>query len=412
MYAGPVLLVEPLPGAATAAVGAWIRRGSAHEDDAVAGITHLLEHLLLRRCGARTPEAIAELIDSLGGAVDAFTTREACAVTAHVPAERLDEALGLILDAVFAPRFAPEDVELERKVVAAEFDLVQDSPAETAAENALRACWGEHPLARPVLGRREVVQNLQVADLARHHGRHFTTDNLLMVVAGPVQEERIATRLSTLPGGGAPPRALAPLAWQPGVVVEERDGLEQIYANLVFPGLGATHPDILVLGVLHQLLGGGASSRLFRELRERLGLVYEIATSIYAATGGGVLDLTFSAPVRNVEACWDGIFTVLGEVGAGGVSEGEVELARRALIAGVTLGSEGTDALMEANAGEFMARGRRFDPRRVRRELEAVTREQVRALAARVVRLDLVAGAVCGPRAGVRLPATLAQRVA
>jgi len=412
MHAGPVLLVEPLPGAATAAVGAWIRRGSAHEDDVVAGITHLLEHLLLRRCGARTPEAIAELIDSLGGAVDAFTTREACAVTAHIPAERFDEALGLILDAVFALRLEPEDVELERKVVAAEFDLVQDSPAETAAENALRACWGEHPLARPVLGRREVVQNLQVADLARHHGRHFTADNLLMVVAGPVQEERIATRLSTLPGGGVPPRALAPLTWHPGVVVEERDSLEQIYANLVFPGLGATHPDILVLGVLHQLLGGGASSRLFRELRERLGLVYEIATSIYAATGGGVLDLTFSAPVRNAEACWDGIFTVLGEVGAGGVSEGEVELARRALIAGVTLGSEGSDALMEANAGEFLARGRRFDPRRVRRELEAVTSEQVRALAARVVRLDLVAGAVCGPRAGVRLPAMLAQRVA
>jgi predicted Zn-dependent peptidase len=411
MQAGPVLLVEPLPGATTA-VGAWIRCGSAHEDATTAGITHLIEHLLLRRCGARTPEAIAELIDSLGGAVDAFTTREACAVTAHVPAERFEEAFNLILDAVFTPRLASEDVELERRVVAAEFDLVQDSPAETAAENALRACWGDHPLARPVLGRREIVQGLAAADLARHHACHFTADNLVMVVAGPVDEERIAARLAALPAGGAPPRALSPLVWQPGVVVEERDGLEQIYANLVFPGLSATDPDILVLGVLHQLLGGGASSRLFRELRERLGLVYEIATSIYASSGGGVLELTFSAPVRNVEACWDGICAVLGEVGAGGVSESEVELAQRALIAGVTLGSDGADALMEANAGEFLARGRRFDPRRVRRELEAVTLAQVRALAARVVRLDRVAGAVCGPQAGVRLPGTLAQRVA
>ncbi|OYV99918.1 MAG: hypothetical protein B7Z61_13880, partial [Acidobacteria bacterium 37-71-11] len=93
MESPPTIFVHVLPGSATAAVGAWVRSGSAHEDAAAAGITHLLEHLLLRRSGERTPEAIAELIDSLGGAVDAFTTREACAVTAHVPAERFDEAL-------------------------------------------------------------------------------------------------------------------------------------------------------------------------------------------------------------------------------------------------------------------------------------------------------------------------------
>ena len=103
MGAGPTLLVEAMPHAETVAVGGWVRGGSAHEAGEVAGITHLLEHLLLRRCGERTPEEISELIDSLGGAVDAFTTREACAVTAHVPAERFDEALELVLDALFRP---------------------------------------------------------------------------------------------------------------------------------------------------------------------------------------------------------------------------------------------------------------------------------------------------------------------
>ena len=119
METGPTVFVHELPDAATAAVGAWMRIGSAHESVDLAGVTHLLEHLLLRRCGDRTPEGIAQLTDSLGGAVDAFTTREVCAVTAHVPAERFDEAFELVLDAVFRPRLLPDEVELERRVVAA-----------------------------------------------------------------------------------------------------------------------------------------------------------------------------------------------------------------------------------------------------------------------------------------------------
>jgi len=412
MEGGPTLLVEAIPHAETVAVGAWVRSGSAHEAGEVAGITHLLEHLLLRRCGDWTPQEIAELIDSLGGAVDAFTTREACAVTAHVPADRFDEALELVLDAVFRPGLKPDEVELERRVVAAEFDLIQDSPIEVAAEQALAACWGDHPLARPVLGRRDVVERLGATDLARFHRERFTADNLLLVAVGPVDEGRIRERLARLPGQAARPVGLKPPTWRSGVLVAERDGLEQLYANLVFPALPSGHPEILTLGVLHQLLGGGAASRLFRELRDRLGLVYDVGTSVYTTVVTGVLEVTFSAPARQAEACWEAVLRVLEQVGAGEIGDDEVMLARRALSAGIVLGSEGTDALMEAHAGEFLARGRRFDAASVRRELDLVSPERVRTLAAQVVRLDAIAGAVCGPRAGLRLPGALARRVA
>ena len=412
METGPTVFVHELPDAATAAVGAWMRIGSAHESVDLAGVTHLLEHLLLRRCGDRTPEGIAQLTDSLGGAVDAFTTREVCAVTAHVPAERFDEAFELVLDAVFRPRLLPDKVELERRVVAAEFVLIQDSPGEMAAEKALAACWGDHPLARPVLGRREVVERLEASDLERYHNAHFTPANLLVVAVGPVVKGEIAKRLGldSVSGGRAEP--LVPPRWSPGVLVEERDGLEQLYANLVLPGLRADDPDIFTLGVLHQLLGGGASSRLFRELRDRLGLVYDVGSSIYAAAVAGVLEVTFSAPARQTEACWDAVFRVLGEVAAGRITDDEVELARRALASGVVLGAEGSDALMEAHAGELLAHGRPFDGALTRRRLDEVTPERVRSLADRVIRIDAVAGAVCGPEAELRLPAGLSQRVA
>ena len=408
----PAIFVHALPGSPTAAVGAWVRSGSAHEDAGEAGVTHLLEHLLLRRCGERTPEAIAELIDSLGGAVDAFTTHEACAVTAHVPAERFAEALDLVLDAVFRPRLRADEVELERRVVAAEFDLVQDSPAEVVAEHALAACWGDHPLARPVLGRREVVERLGAGDLELFHRARFTPANLLLVALGPVDEALIRRRVAGLDRPGAPPPPLAAPHWRRGVTVEERDGLEQVYANLVLPALAAGDPEAFALGVLNQLLGGGASSRLFRELRDRLGLVYDVGSSVFEAGAAGVLEVTFSAPVRQIGACWDAAFGVLGDVAAGRISDAEVHLARQALAAGVVLGAEGTDALLEAHAAELMARSRPFDAAAIRRELEEVTPERVRALAAKVVHLEALAGAVCGPAAGLRLPEVVSRRVA
>ncbi len=404
MTGAPVILHETAPGA-TAAVGVWVRCGSADEPADLAGVTHLLEHLLLRRCGERTPEAIAELTDSLGGSVDAFTTREVCAVTAHVPVERLEEAAELVLDAVLRPVVRADELELERSVVGAEFDLIQDSPAEVVAELALQACWVDHPLARPVLGRREVVERLGVSDLLRFHRARFGPGNHLLVVVTPpgVPLPRALARSGArnLRAGRV---AHLPPAWRPGVLVEERDGIEQMYANLVLPGLPADHPEVYTLGVLHQLLGGGASSRLFRELRDRLGLVYEISTSVYAAAPAGVLEIMFSAPTRQAATCWEALLGVLAEVGAGAVTEREVELARQALLAGVVLGAEGADALMEAHAGEWLARHRRFDAAVVCRELEAITPERVRALARATVRLESLAGAVCGPRDGIVLP--------
>jgi predicted Zn-dependent peptidase len=412
MASGPVVIVEPLPGAASVAVGAWMRGGSANEPADLAGITHLLEHMLLRRTANRSPRSIAELIDSVGGGVDAFTTRETCAISAHVPAARFDETTDLILDAMFRPTFHREDLEVERNVIAAEFEMVQDSPGEIAAENALMACWDGHALARPVLGRRAVVRRLSTADLRRFHGQRFVAERLLLVAVGPVDESALERRVAALPHGAWQPRPLAAPGWRPGISVEERDGLEQVYVNLVLPALPAGHPESVTLAVLEQLLGEGNSSRLFRDLRDRLGLVYDVGAAAYSTSLAGVLEVTFSCPARQAQACWNAVLRVLEDVGTGAISEREVALAREALLAGVVLATEGTDALLDAHAGEFLARGRRFDAAELRREIEAVSLDRVKELAREVVRMDALAGAVCGPRGAGRIPADVSVRVA
>ena len=182
--------------------------------------------------------------------------------------------------------------------------------------------------------------------------------------------------------------------------------------NLVLPGLPSGDPDGFALGVLHHLLGAGNSSRLFRELRDRRGLVYDVESAVFSTSIAGVLEVTFSAPVRQLPACWDAVAGVLGEVAAGRIEAHEVELARQALAAGVVLGTEGCDALMEAHAGEQLSRGRRFDRSRILAELEGVTTEHVRALARRLVRLESLAGAVCGPDEGVIVPSWVPRRAA
>ncbi len=407
----PVVIVEPM-ASPTAAVGVWVRSGSAHEPPHLAGATHLLEHLLLRRCGQRTPEAIAELVDSLGGDVNAYTTREACAVVAHVPENRRSEALDLVLDAVFHPTFTDEDVRLEQRVVAAEFDLYRDSPAETAAEKALEACWGDHPLARPILGDPAVVGSLSREVLRAFHAAHFGRDRAVVVAVGPWDEAELSARLGEKPAAANGEVTLSAPCWRAHLEVVERSSLEQVYVHGVFPGLPEDSPELPVLEVLNQLLGGGTASRLFRTLRDRLGLVYEVGSSVLAARGAGALEVGFSAPAERGQQAWEALLAVLEEVAAGRFEAREVELAKQALAASIALGAAAPDSLMEAHAGEYLSRGRRFSQREVEAEIRRVSPGEVRELAARVLNLDLLAGAVVGPPGRAGVPALLARRVA
>ncbi len=411
MGAGSAVIVERVP-TATAAVGVWMQVGSAVEPGEQAGITHLVEHLLLRRCGARTPEAIAQLIDSLGGQVDAFTTREVCAVTAHVPSNRKEEALALLLDAVFAPRFVPEDVAIEKGVVAAEFEVIQDSPAEVAAEKALMACWGAHPLARPVLGFRETVANLQCEHLQSFHRRFFGQQHALLVAVGDWEEPQLERLWTSLPKAEESVKTLEAPAFVPRLEVEERAGLEQVYVHLTFPGLAARDVRLPTLAVLDQLLGSGNSSRLFRELRDRLGLVYEVQSSLYATAAAGVLEVSFAAPASRATRAWDAFLGVLEAVSRGHIAPWEVDLAKQALCASVVLGTSSPDALLEAHAGEFLARGRRFSGGRVEEEIKAVRLEDVQKMASQLLSLEWLAGAVCGPPGGLGIPESLLAKVA
>jgi len=375
----------------------WIVRGSAHDPHETAGATHLVEHLTLRSCGGRDRRELALDIDRLGGEVDAWTSSELMGININTTVDALDEALDLLMDAILAPTFAPEDVELELRVTGAELELMADDPAERVEEALLRAAWGDHPLARPVIGTRETLARLSPEVLQRHHAQLVRPGGMLAAVVGDVDAARIASRVSRLPLGSPPqPPALPSLRWQGSHLDLNREGTDQVHARLAFEALPVGDRRVVDLLVLNHILGDGAASRLFQRLREQEGLTYDVWSGPVLRHLGGLLEVGWAcAPA----AFPDALRLVREELGmlADNLRPDQVAAAKEGLLRGFEMDLESPGGRCALDVGEFLERGRRFDPERARTELAGVGIDDVRQMAREVLRLDRMASAVCGP---------------
>ena len=386
-----------MSGRRTVAAGVWIIRGSAHDPHEIAGATHLVEHLTLRSCGGRDRRELALDIDRLGGEVDAWTSSELMGISINTTVDALDEALDLLMDAILAPTFAPEDVALELRVTEAELELMADDPAERVEEALLRAAWGDHPLARPVIGTKQTLARLSAEVLERHHASLVQPGGMLAAVVGDVDPARIDSKLSRLPLGSPPqPPVLPALVWQGAHLDLNREGTDQVHARLAFEALPVGDRRVVDLLVLNHILGDGAASRLFQRLREQEGLTYDIWSGPVLRHLGGLLEIGWAcAPA----AFSDSLKLVREELGllAGNLRPDEVAAAKEGLLRGFEMDMESPGGRCALDVGEVLERGRRFDPERARTELMGVTIDDVRQMAGEVLLLDRMATAVCGP---------------
>jgi predicted Zn-dependent peptidase len=392
------LLVRTLPGRRTVSAAVWLVHGSAHDPESLAGATHLVEHLTLRRCGAFDRASLARLVDRLGGDVDAWTAAEAMCLSIETTRDALADALALLVDAVLTPTFDRDDVELERRVTLAELELMRDDPADQVEEAVLHAAWGRHPLARPVIGTARSLRRLTPAALRRHHTDLVRSGGMLAAVAGDVDQDDVAAGLSRLPLTEPPAaRPLPSLSWHGDHLAIHREGSDQVHARLVFPAVAAGDPRLPALTVLNRMLGVGASSRLFQRLREEEGLTYDIWSGLVLRSLGGLVEVGWaSAP-----SVFPDVLRVVREEVlklTADLSEDEVEVAREGLVRGLIMDAEDPSGLAGLEAGEVLDRGRRFDLERSLAEVRSVTRDEVAALARELLSLERMASAVCGPK--------------
>lgn len=393
----PALLLQRMPGRETVAAGVWITRGSAHDPQPIAGATHLVEHLTLRACGPHDRRSLALAVDRLGGEVDAWTSSELMGVSINTTVDAIEEALDLLVDAVLSPTFERDDVELERRVTRAEIELVADDPAERVGEALLQAAWGEHPLARPVIGTIETLEAISPKILKKHHAELVRPGGMVAALAGDVDPGVVAERLARLPLGLEPEAPeLPPLGWRGGHQDLSREGTDQVHARLAFEALAVSDPRVPALVVLNRTLGDGAASRLFQRLREDEGLTYDIWSAPVAWRPGGFLEVGWACSPPAFPDSWRLVLEELERISSD-IRKDEVEVAKEGLLRGLRMDMESPAARCSLDVGEVLERGRRFDPVVACRELEAVTRDDVRRLAAAILRTDRRASAVCGP---------------
>ena len=403
------IVTEELPHAGSVAAGLYLMRGSRDETLEQAGLSHLLEHLLFKgtraepgRRQGRSLRSIAEEIDRLGGALDAWTQIETTGFELEVLPESLDRALDLLCDLVGRPALDQAELKREVEVVREEIRGVEDDPDELLEELWFAWSFPEHPLGRPILGTEAQLDQRDAAGIrsfweARHRG-----GCLLACVAGRLEHEAVVARLSDglghLPAGAPEPGPAAP-EQRRGVVVTRREHLEQAHLIFSMPGLPEADPRQPALELLAVVLGDGNASRLWQRVREEEGLAYDISvsTSDYRDTGRFLVE-TSAAPdrLRPILAL---VHEELADLASRGPNRDELERVREHLRTGLVLAWEGAGAHLDALADDCLVHGRVISLSEHLERLEGVTQAQVHELAAELFTDERRGMVVLGPSA-------------
>ena len=397
---GVRIALDPMPSLATASVGVWVRVGARWEEARENGIAHLFEHMAFKGAGPRDARQFAEDIENVGGAMNAATGYERTSYYGRVLGEHAPFALDLIADILFAPHWQPDELEKEKGVVAQERGEAFDQADDRVFELHQAALYADQALGRPILGEEASLANVDVAALTRFRDLHMTPDRLVISIAGAYDQERILELAENRFGGlkpGAAPSAAPARALKGGI--SEIRKLEQAHLVLSWPAPSAADDGLFAARILSEIFGGGMASRLFQEVREQRGLVYAIDSFLDAIEDDGRLMVYAGCAAKNAKQVADIVTEQLAALAAHGPTPQEMSRAKAVTSAQLLMGLETPSGRAEWRAGQVFLRDRLLDVSEVRAKLEAVTADDVRALAARAL-AGPVCAALVGPKAG------------
>ncbi|HKJ88784.1 MAG TPA: pitrilysin family protein [Gammaproteobacteria bacterium] len=375
---GVRVVVRREPGHPAAALGIWVENGSRFEAPGESGLAHLLEHMVFKGTRELSVRGLAEAMDRFGSEVDAWTGRELTAYTLEVLREDAAEALHLLAGMVARPAFPAEELERERRVVAAEAAMVREDPEAWLLDDLVSEAWPHHPAGTPVLGDPEVIGAAGRETLADYHRRHYTGGRILVAVAGDVDPASILAQceaeLGSLPPGERPAEEAPRFAPGGGL---RRGPAEQAHLALCAPAPARTDEDRFAAGVANHLLGGSVTSRLFRELREERGLAYTVYSELDTLRDCGLWAAYLACPPEEWERAGELVGDILDRRVAEGFDAAEVERARHSLRSGFLRSGETLEQRLAQDVGDLLYH-QRLVPRQERLErLEAVGPREV-----------------------------------
>lgn len=384
LKSGARVVTEKIPGFRSVAVGLWIGAGSRFEKEEDAGISHMIEHVLFKGTKNRTAKQIAESIESLGGQLNAFTSKEYTCYYARVLDEHLPIAVDVLLDMYFSSLFKTEDIEREKKVILEEIKMYEDTPDEIIHDLFSQTIWDGHPLGRPVLGTIQSVSELTREKILDYFNKHYNPSNLVIAFAGNICHEHALSLVEEAFQEISPAGAefeTEPPQHKSGYKVIVKP-LEQVQLCLGVPAVSQFDERIYALQILNNILGGGASSRLFQKIREERGLVYSVYSYYTAFRDSGLFVVYAGTNPNNLSEVIELISQEIDKIAKEGITEPELDKTKEQIKGSLLIASESVIHRMHRLGKCELFHRRLITPEEILKKISLVTTDDVQKLAA------------------------------
>jgi predicted Zn-dependent peptidase len=403
---GLTIITEEMEHIRSVCIGIWVKTGSRDEDKQWNGISHFVEHMVFKGTEHRTAEEIARQVDSIGGNIDAFTAKECVSFSIKVLDEHLPIALDVLSDLVLNPVFASDDIVRERGVILEEIKMDEDSPDYLVHEIFTQNFWKDHPLGRPILGTRDTVKGFEREPVADFYRQRFVPGNVIVTAAGHLNHDHFVelvgkhfANMQPMSNGfhSAPPKIV------PKIILRNKKSLEQVQICVGVPSYPITHEKRHSSYILNTLLGGGMSSRLFQNIRERQGLAYAIYSDLNPYRDTGCLSVYAGTSRTSATKVVESVVSEFRDLKSAEVPADELRRAKDQLKGSLMLSLESSTARMSNLARQEMYFDQFYGLDELIAKIESVTTEELWNLSHQFFQTENIAVTILGNLNGLKL---------
>ena len=393
------IVTESMPYVRSVSLGVWIGTGSRSERGAQNGLSHFIEHMVFKGTKNRSAEDIARSVDSVGGGLDAFTSKELVSFNTKVMDQHLPFAFDVLSDLVLHPLFREGDIEKEKGVILEEIKMEADQPEFVLHESFISNFWKSHGLGKPILGTRETVKKFGQEMLLDYYNRVYSPQNILITAAGNLNHQNIVqlieSKFSDMQRRDGLPADSIPKTHAP-IILKKKESLEQVHITMGVPSYPLAHEMRFPLYVLNTVLGGGMSSRLFQNIREKQGLAYAVYSELNLFSDTGCFTVYAGTAAETAKQVVNSVMQEFRELKNELISEDELQRSKDHLKGSLMLSLESTSSRMSNLARQELYFNHFATMDEMLEKIDAVTRDEVQMIAQQFFRTEDIALAMLG----------------
>ena len=397
---GVRVISELMPEAYSATVMLWANVGPNLEKVELNGISHFIEHMMFKGTKNRSAREIVKAIEDTGGSINAFTDKETTCYYVRMLTEHIPVAIDILLDMAYNSEYNDKDIEIERQVILEEIKMYEDTPDELVHDSLIQSYWHDHPLGRPIIGSKETVLNITKDNMINFANDHYTAENIIISIAGNFDEEKILSQIEKSVQGikaSSPSTFTHPPVTTPRINYLDKD-IEQSHICLGTKGVSILDDDRYVLAIIDICLGGGMSSRLFQEIREKRGLVYSINTYEALYRQAGIFGVYAGTNPKNVQDVIKLIIDEFERFKASGLTDDELLRAKIQIKGGLLIGMESTKHRASRNGRSTLYFDKVFEIEEICRIIDRITHQDINRLSNSILDKKYMGISLVGPK--------------